>query len=672
MGERMPTATREGFRPDIQGLRAVAVAAVVLDHASIPFVRGGYVGVDVFFVISGFLISSHLLAQLETHGRIRFASFYARRARRILPASLVVLVLSIVGAFVWVPPLLRTQVLSDAVATALYVPNYAFAVRGTDYLAESTPSVFQHYWSLGVEEQFYLLWPALLGLVWLLSRSRVAIGVVLGVLVSASFAACVYESFHEQPWAFFPLWTRAWELGLGGLVALVLRRRRAVLPPLTAAVCGWLGLTGIVAASVLFTADTLFPGYAVALPVVATALVILAGGTATRWGPTPLLGMRPFQFVGLISYSLYLVHWPMLVLAQAAVGYYTPLPVWATALLGAAAVPIAWLLYRLVEDPARRAPLFARARPRRSLLAALGGALAAAALAVAGIAGTALVPLATDRAVASTVPTSPPRATPFVPANLTPTLRAADDDNPSLYDDGCEVGYTPSVPHPCTYGAQGRPRIVLFGDSHAAQWFPALQKVVDERGYQLETQTKSACASVDTRLEWANAPYVSCDKWRRNVIAQVRANPPALVILANYTDPDFADPRDTTGQWERGLESTIRQLSDVTRVVVIADTPDLRNSPTVCLSAHLDSADACGRPASFALDAPGRPAERAAADRTGVPLLDLTGYFCSADECPAIIGNTLVYRDSHHVSATYSAELAGVLGDRLAPYLAPA
>jgi peptidoglycan/LPS O-acetylase OafA/YrhL len=665
-------ADSERFRPDIQGLRAIAVAAVVLDHAGIPRLSGGYVGVDVFFVISGFLISTHLLTGLERDGRVRFAGFYARRARRILPAALAVLVLSLVGAMLWVPPLQRSQVLQDAIATALYVPNYAFAVQGTDYLAQSsTPSLFQHYWSLGVEEQFYLVWPALLAIVWLLGtrarRPRLVLAIALAAVVVSSLGCAIWLTFQEQPWAFFSLWARAWELGLGGLVALGLRARPRMLPPLVASIAGWAGIAGILVAVVLYSGDTVFPGYAAILPVAATGLVVLAGGTPTRSGPQLVLGTRPLQFLGLISYSLYLVHWPILQLAQAARGYPHPLPLWATAALGAAAVPVAWLLYRLVEDPARRAPWLASARPRRSLLAAGAAASVAAGLAVVALGATAVQPLDAGRTAAIATPTNPPQATDVVASNVTPALRTVADDKPSLYGNGCEVGYSSPAPHPCTFGSGGA-RIVLFGDSHAAQWYPALRQVVRDRGDTLVTQTKSACAAVDVELNWSGSPYTSCDRWRDAVIAQLRADPPDLVVIASYGNPDFTRNDDPAGQWRRGLESTISRLSDVTRVVVMADTPDLRENPAACLSAHLSSARECARPASLALDMPGQRATVDATDATGTPLIDLNDYICD-DRCPAIIGNVLVYRDSHHLTASFAAELATPLEQRLAPVL---
>lgn len=656
------------FRPDIQGLRAVAVGAVVLNHAGIPFVSGGYVGVDVFFVISGFLISSHLLEGLEDEGRIRFATFYARRARRILPASLVVVLASLVGAMIWVPPLLRTQVLNDAIATALYVPNYAFAVQGTDYLAQSTtPSLFQHYWSLGVEEQFYLIWPALLAGVWLAGRSRRALAIVLGVVVVSSLLCSVTLTFQEQPWAFFSLWSRAWELGIGGLVALVLRARPRIMPPIVAGIAGWLGLTGILGAVALFTNHTAFPGWAAIVPVSATALVIAVGGAQTRFGPIRLLGTWPFQFVGAISYSLYLVHWPILQLAQAAAGYYHVLSHWETVALVIMSIPIAWLLYRFVETPGRTVRWFALGPPRRTLALAGIGSVAIVGLTLGAIALTAIEPLNVGAAAVASAPTDPPQVTATVAPNVKPSLRGAADDNPSLYAAGCEVGYTPSVPHPCTDGSGGA-HVVLFGDSHAAEWYPALKAITAKGNDTLTTQTKSACPSIDVDLKWAGVTYVACEKWRDSVISQLRAAPPDLVVLSNYTNPDFADSADEAGQWQRGMEKTIRQLSSFTRVVVIADTPDMRDNPSVCLSGNLSNTDACAQPASLALKAPGRAATLAAAKATNTPIIDLTGYFCTS-ECAPIIGDVLVYRDSHHITATFSRSLTPVLSARLVPLL---
>ena len=250
--QEVPSAQRrvqprpKGFRPDIEGLRAVAVLAVVLYHAQIPGITGGYVGVDVLFVISGFLITGLLWRETGATNTVALGHFYAARARRLLPAAAAVGAVTAIVAAVVLPPLQARSVFMDGIASALYVGNYRFATQGTDYLASGTPSPFQHYWSLGTEEQFYLAWPVLIiGTAWLLGRigrgdavSRAApYAVVLAALGAASPAAAVQCTRTSPPWAFFSLPTRAWELAAGGLVALSIRRWRR-LPLLPAAIAG--------------------------------------------------------------------------------------------------------------------------------------------------------------------------------------------------------------------------------------------------------------------------------------------------------------------------------------------------------------------------------------------------------------------------------------------------
>jgi hypothetical protein len=492
------------------------------------------------------------------------------------------------------------------------------------------------------------------------------IAVLLAVVV-LSLTSCVVFTWVSEPWAFFSLWTRAWELAIGGLVAAVPLRRE--LPAVVAGVLGWLGLAGIVTACILFSSATAFPGYAATLPVASAAVVIFAGGSPSRLGPLALLRLRPVQFVGLISYSFYLVHWPILILTQAAVGAYDTINLWGSILLVILSVPVAWALYRWVENPARRSRWFG-GNSRRALFAALGGSVVLVLVTAGGASATAALPLNSGRDVARSAPTDPPIATAFVPQNLSPSLQHASNDNPSLYADGCEVDFAQTTPHPCFTGDSTGKRIVLFGDSHAAQWYPALAKIATEGHYQLETETKSACPSVAVEIANKGVDYTACDAWRNNVISDLKANPPALVVIANYGNPVFENSTNTSSQWASGMRSTLGQLVKVTKVAVIADTPDFGVSPIVCLSANLSSAAACARPAVTVLNSPGRLPGAFSANLMGATFIDLTGYFCSTT-CPAIIGATMVYRDSHHMTATFAASLAPVLGTRLQPLLEP-
>jgi peptidoglycan/LPS O-acetylase OafA/YrhL len=646
------------------------VGAVVLYHAGLPFLPGGYLGVDIFFVISGFLITSHLLRSLDVDGRINFAQFYARRIRRILPASFAVLILSIVASIIWVPPLLLEGVLQDAVATALYVPNYLFAAQGTDYLAETTPSVFQHYWSLGIEEQFYLIWPALLAGGFALTRSRRMLFAAVAGLVVLSFAACVVLTTTLQPWAFFSLPTRAWELGVGGLVAFYLSVRPGGFARVPSAIIGWLGLFGLAASICLFDESTLFPGFAAAVPVLSVAAVILAGTSRPRLGPSRLLSTRPFQFVGLISYSLYLVHWPLLVIPQAAVGYYNPLPFSVKIALVIPAVLISYLLYRFIENPARDWEWLTSALSSRSILLAAGASLSSVAVCFASIGLTGRVTLDAGKTAPELTATMNPLGTDFVPSNMTPSLRNAANDNPALYADGCHNDFEASDVAGCSFGDPSSPKIVLFGDSHAAQWFPAVLAYASDQGYSVETHTKSSCPSITVDVFRAGSVYESCNEWRTAVIEKVASERPAMVLLSNYGQADLRESgSDYSTEWAEGLTSTITALQPFTQVGVIVDTPDFKQNPAICLSASLEDALDCSRTRDFALSSATRDAEDIAVKATGAYRIDLTDYICNSRVCPAVIGSHLVYRDAHHLTASFSASLARPLSDQLQPLL---
>ncbi|GGS39473.1 acyltransferase family protein [Streptomyces violaceus] len=355
------------LRLDIQGLRAVAVGLVVLAHAGVSQVSGGYIGVDVFFVISGFLITSLLLRELSLTGRVSVRSFCARRALRLLPVSSLVIAVTLGGAWLFLSKARLAEYAGDALASALYAVNFRLAAAGTDYLAQnSPPSPFQHFWSLAVEEQYYLVWPLLLLLTWRVARGRRRlVAVPLGVLCVGSYAAGVLVTNSSAPWAYFGSLTRAWELGAGALLALGTGRLER-LPATLAAPLTWLGLACVTLAAIWYDDETPFPSYHALLPVAGTALVLAGGCAPTPHGAGWLLGRRPLVWLGGLSYGWYLWHWPLLVIAPAALGRAdgtagVPLSLG----LSVAALGLAWLTLRLIENPVRFHWAFRR-RPRRA------------------------------------------------------------------------------------------------------------------------------------------------------------------------------------------------------------------------------------------------------------------------------------------------------------------
>jgi peptidoglycan/LPS O-acetylase OafA/YrhL len=631
-------------------MRAIAVALVVLFHAGIPGAGGGYVGVDVFFVISGFLISTHLLEGLRDRGGIEFGAFYARRVRRLLPAALTVIVLTVAGAAVWASPVQFGSVVKDAIAATCYVPNVLFAFNATDYLADKTPSLFMHYWSLGVEEQFYLLWPALLlGLFKLRPARMVA---TFAAVVAASFVLCVWLTAFSQPNAFFTLFARIWEFGLGGLVALALLRRGRIFEQRTGAVVGWAGLAAVVGSGMLFSTATDYPGYAAAVPVVGAALLIATG--PVRRGPAAILSVRPLTWIGDISYSLYLVHWPLLVLPVAATGYLHTLPMWLRVAIVAACVPLAWLLYTYVEQPGQRAAWLSTAHPRRTL--AVTAAAMAAVSAVALTVGAVQNPMRDAGRPALRTPLSwKPVGTPYVPSNITPQLSAVAGGEPVTYANGCHRSQWSTDPAGCVVGINPRaPVVVLFGDSHAAHWYPALSVLADQGLIRLDNRTKSACPPEQIHIPH----YPRCDVWREGVIDDIAASPPSLILLGSWASGYLQGDDDPKTHWRKALASTLSRLPRESRVAVFADTPSIGVPPSFCLGLFVDDAQRCALPRSKAFTKPARQAVLDLAAAGAFTLLDYTDYLCNEAACPSILGDTLVYRDGTHLTVQASTELA--------------
>ena len=670
-----PRAGRVAHRRDIEGLRAVAVLLVVLYHCGVGLLGGGYVGVDVFFVISGFLITGLLLREATATGRISIVGFYARRFLRLLPAAVLVTAATVAAAWAWLPPLRTPQIALDGLFATVYGVNYRLAAVGTDYLnADAAPSPLQHFWSLAVEEQFYVVWPLLL-MAAFAARRRRGVAVALTAVVVVSFALSVWQTRADSTWAYFGLHTRAWELGVGALVAVLgLRLPRRAATALTAA-----GLGAVAVAAVVFTAETPFPGYAALLPVLGTAAV-LAGGTTA---PSGLLSEAPLQAIGRLSYSWYLWHWPFLMIGPAALG--RPAGTALNLALAGAALVAAALTYALVENPVRHLRGL-RARPWRTVGCGLAvTVLTAAGYLVVGTGDAAQRTLGTEYTAPALTAVTPRAlaegvATPAVPRNLRPSLTRAPADQARLYRDGCSGGFTDaSIKQPCVYGdVNAAETVVLFGDSHAGHWFPAVEKVAQDRGWRLVVVTKSACSVASVRIFQSklNRPFDDCVAWREAVWDHLAAMRPSKIVMsaaaaggvlvddsgAKVTDDGWAE-RTWVAGWSRSADRLAATGADL---YLIEDTPYQAGDTTECLSQHLRDPAACvvGREAALK-HADRRRAIAAAVRARGVTLVDPLPWFCTATACPVIVGDVLVYRDASHVTATYARMLAPLLGEKL-------
>ncbi|WP_307783884.1 acyltransferase family protein [Streptomyces spinoverrucosus] len=569
----------------------MAVSLVVLSHAGVPYVAGGYIGVDVFFVISGFLITSLMLREWSREGRISLGRFYARRALRLLPASTLVVLATLAGSWLFLGPLRFADYAKDAIASAWYVVNFRLAEAGTDYFnTDVPPSPFQHFWSLAVEEQFYLIWPVLLIVALKLFRRRALLAIPLLALAAASFAVNLHLTESSPSWAYFGSQGRLWELAVGALLAVVAHRLDDIPRPV-AAVVSWAGLAAIGYATLVFDESTPFPGHNALIPVLGAAAVLACGSAGGRWGAGALLSLRPAVWIGGISYAWYLWHWPLILIVPAAAGFGEhdgPLRLIA-ALCG---VPLAWLTLHLVENPMRFHRAF-KARAGRGLALGLGlSAVAAAAALVAVQFPPGLASGGTRQDTKETLAAASDPRTALtelleqpvdeVPANLEPSMRDTAYERSEVYTDGCALAIPQSVQkHPCLYGDTDAGRtVVLFGDSHAAQWFPALDSIARKHHWRLYSYTKNACkiTQITTRAE-NGGPYAACDKWRAATIDRIRELEPDLVITANANSGWLYGGGSLPKAWGEGQVETYRMLRQgSTRVLTLLDSPGRRTT----------------------------------------------------------------------------------------------
>lgn len=680
---QLPGRSDRKFRPDIQGLRSVAVILVVLYHCGVPGVPGGYVGVDVFFVISGFLITRQLVVERRRTGRIALRAFYARRIKRLLPSASAVIATTVIAFRLWGPPLQSAGVAKDAIFTAFYAMNFRLAAEQVDYQNVDGPvSPFQHFWSLAVEEQFYILWPVIIVLVGIAWRRRfgTALGRILAAAVVSSLVVSIVVTRENPISAYFGLNTRAWELGVGALLAVGTSTVLRVVSRPVAAVAGWLGLGLIVTAAVTFTAGTPFPGSAAAIPVAGAALVVLSGLTDGARGVERVLRPPVMQFVGRVSYAWYLWHWPVLVLAPTVL--QAQVPWWENVGLSVLSFGVAVVSNILIEQPTARRQL----RPLRWI--ALGVAMSALVAGTAAVVA-ALPPIGLDGGGrAATLDLSDADGSALtklldgadlsdaVPANLTPTLATARDDVPPTTFDGCHADFLVTTEPPCVYGdAAGSRTVVLFGDSHAQQWFGALDTLAKSAGWRLISWTKAACPPADLLLmsDQLHRPYTECPDWRRDTLRKIADLHPDLVIAsASDALPPGNYPNTAWSAKTVDYLSALAAGSD--RVVYLADIPRPTSNVPVCLAGNVQTARRCHFTRSSMTSGgstqsqlPTRHATvTAAARRAGIPVVDPTDWFCGTTGCPVIVANTLVYRDATHVTQAYSRALSPVVARALA------
>jgi len=604
----------------IQGLRALAAILVTVFHARL--VPGGFIGVDIFYVISGYLITGLILREIEKTGTLDLRSFYQRRIKRLLPTSVFVLFVTAIFAWILFPPITRDALGRDLFAAATYISNYLFAWWQNDYQnLNATPSPFIHYWSLAVEEQFYLIWP-----IFILFLARYGKKVILGGIAITTLGSLLFSIYLTQVapiWAFYSLPTRAWELGFGALLLFIpeTKKKMRILP--------WLGFFGITFASLNFNENTAFPGTNALIPVIATVVLI---ASIKYWPPlfNDLSNSRVSQWLGGISYPLYLWHWPALVLPSSALG--RPLRFYERFLCILLTIILAHFTSKYVEEPLRHKNLSPRTIYKGAIVTT------ASSLAV----GT-LIAFSTS----SIITTKGDISYQF---DLVKVM-----EKPAVYGDDCHVNYGETKSGFCTYGDKNSSEtIVLYGDSHAAQWFPTLEKLAKQRGFKLISLTKSACPAVDAnRPDQGAFKQVHCTKWRQNSIERIAKIKPMAVITSSFQYFTPANEGVSRATWwrdgQRKLLSDLKGSTD--HLIYISDTPrPLRDIPNCLASRNSRVCDSTQKTRVSII--------------FGFEVVNPTPWLCSSF-CPAIIDGTVAYRDASHISVEMALKLLPKLEEAL-------
>lgn len=660
-----------GFRPDIQGLRALAVLMVLVFHVFPSAYPGGYIGVDIFFVISGYLISSGLLKQQASEQGISLLGFYERRIRRLMPAATLVLVFGAIGTLLFLPQMRWLDTAYQLLASAFYVENWYLYAQSVDYLQADTPAgPFQHYWSLSIEEQFYIGWPMLvmLGGAFLArgsKASRVTIGGLFFLTFAVSLAASIIVTVKSQPMAYFMTWTRVWELALGGLAAVI--GPRLLVPYLLRIPLMWSSLAVIIVCGYIFTGASAFPGYIALFPTLATVILLLCGGGRGALTTDGLMSNAVSRYIGDISYSLYLWHWPLVVFALAMFGKDFSL-LQGGSIIGLAIVFSA-LTKPFIEDVFRQR-VEGGSIWRVIWLFIVCILLSLAAAAALYLPAKKAIFQAENRIivldkypgaailmeVGAVVPELEPEDPVFIPE-----LIRARNSYPDIYTRKCHVPRLEVDPIACEFlppkGTSERDfTVMLVGDSHAGHWVPAIQTIAAERGWTLITHTKSSCAYLAAPLNG----YPECTVWNEAVQRDMIMRKPDLVftsMVTNHAAAGAVGQPDNQERLARGLIGGLMPLLDMgTPVILMHGTPRMGVSITQCLAENEGNPAACSVSREKAMGH-GGAVSIAAALEPRLSLVDLTDALCGPELCAPIVGNVVVYRDQHHITTAYMATL---------------
>lgn len=674
----LPVQERK-FRPDIEGLRGLASVTVMLYHAGFAFMAGGFVGVDVFYVLSGFLVTAGLLREAEKRHSINFADFLGRRFRRLLPVSALVIIVTLLATYHWQGPTAGNNVAKDGIWTSLFMANWRFIAVGTDYLgAQSAASPLQHYWTLAIEGQFYLVWPLILLALVIVARkmTRISLRALTAAVLTTMFVVSYWWSITSTPnettVAYFSTWTRIWEIAAGCLLAVflptIMRIPRVVGSGLMTA-----GVLLVLASCYFVMGDVPFPGWIAILPVLGASAVIAGGSVAADSPMDRFLQAKPLQLLGKYSYGMYLWHWPMLMLAPSVIG--RQLSGSEKLLVLTLAIATAAVTYHLIENPVRNIGVLKSNAPAWSL--ALGALLIVTPV---GVAQSTIrshqepPPRSIEQAMLDEYPNEA-QVIAEVEASVDVSVWPPQEpriENPA-YSDECDVSRADTRSNACVHGdAEGSKTVVVYGDSHAAMWIPAFDIIGKANGWRVIQLNKPGCIAPDfpTYSNILGREYTECMDYRAWALDKIAEIKPDLVIISSARDGSLrsVNGKGTTdgvdAAWEDGLQKTLANITPhADKVIVLGDQAYPTQEGIACLEANPNDVPTCGDAFEDAVHAEHNTMEARVSQQNGAEYIDTIPWMCTQDFCPAVIDGITVHRDRMHINEAFASWLSEVLGN---------
>lgn len=653
--------TERRIRPELEGIRTIAALLVAIYHIWFNRVSGG---VDVFFVVSGFLITTSLLSMYRKNGRILYFSYIVKLLKRLLPTAWLIGITVLIASLYILPPFTKQQNINEFLASVSYFQNWRLAMDSVDYLAQNnSASPFQHFWALSIQFQFYLVWLVVffvaISVLKLISGNNMKrmLTVLIAVLALASFSYSVYLTAANQPVAYYHTFTRVWEFGIGGLVALTIHK--LVVSSRVAWLFGWVGLIGLISCGIILQVSELFPGYAALWPVLSAVLIIIAGNNSTNYSAFQLLSWKPLVKFGSISYAFYLWHWPLLIF------YYALFDVESVSLQGglaiiAVATIFAYFTIYGFELPIRKIqfPVWKTA----SIIAVFSAAIWVSTIAYQEtyLAG----PPVSSELLSESFETHPGAVTYLEDGRLTPpaefeesflpSLDLVKQDRSEIYEDGCLSGKGTTEAEPCEYGAltDYSHTIALVGGSHAAHWQPMLAELADAHDLKIVTYLKGNCRFT----EESRKGFEECDVWFQNVKEALISEKPDLIFTVGNvgsSKEDFDEVSDGFVEAWKFFEQHEVPL------FLVRDTPWYDQNVLTCLSENPDNPENCKSDREDVIRDPS-PLEEVDYMPETTNTIDLTDYFCDQESCYYVVGNIVTHFDSNHLTATFSRTFAPV------------